>query len=110
MEKADKKTKKFFGGSQKYEDARDLYQQAANQYKKVQDWTGAAGAWMKCYEMDQKLKCEMDILEDLTQASKCYRKFDVDESMRCVEKALALHDKNARFDKSAKMCLEVYPL
>eukprot|EP01064_Diplonema_japonicum_P037114 TRINITY_DN8617_c1_g1_i1.p1 TRINITY_DN8617_c1_g1~~TRINITY_DN8617_c1_g1_i1.p1 ORF type:complete len:303 (+),score=80.97 TRINITY_DN8617_c1_g1_i1:41-949(+) len=106
MEKGDKKTKKFFGGSSKYEDARDLYVQAANQYKKLQDWAGAAGAFMKCYQMSVKTKCDSEMISDLMDAANCYRKFDCKEATETQNMALDLLDKNGRYDRAAKLCIE----
>ncbi|KAJ9465247.1 Alpha-soluble NSF attachment protein [Diplonema papillatum] len=106
VEKGDKKTKKFFGGAQKYEEARDCYQQAANQYKKVQDWEGAAAAFMKCYDMSAKVKSETDMIQDLTDAGNAYRKFSPDKATGTFSQVLELLDKNGRYDRAAKLCVE----
>eukprot|EP01059_Diplonema_ambulator_P030464 TRINITY_DN5228_c0_g1_i2.p1 TRINITY_DN5228_c0_g1~~TRINITY_DN5228_c0_g1_i2.p1 ORF type:complete len:325 (+),score=112.01 TRINITY_DN5228_c0_g1_i2:62-976(+) len=106
MEKGDKKTKKFFGGSSKYEDARELYLQGANQYKKVQDWPNAAGAFMKCFQMSQKVKSESDMISDLMEAANCYRKFDYKQATATMGIALDLLDKGGRYDRAAKLCME----
>eukprot|EP01062_Namystynia_karyoxenos_P005185 TRINITY_DN11828_c0_g1_i1.p1 TRINITY_DN11828_c0_g1~~TRINITY_DN11828_c0_g1_i1.p1 ORF type:complete len:301 (+),score=113.24 TRINITY_DN11828_c0_g1_i1:95-997(+) len=107
MEKGDKKTKKFFGGQSKYEDARDLYQQAANQYKKQQDWPGACAAFEKCLAMDVKLKEDSDRVTDLLEASKCARKFDRAKAVDYMQQALDLMERQGQFAKAAKLAGDV---
>eukprot|EP00755_Sulcionema_specki_P022851 Sspe_Gene.77499::Locus_48431_Transcript_1_1_Confidence_1.000_Length_1241::g.77499::m.77499/K15296/NAPA, SNAPA, SEC17; alpha-soluble NSF attachment protein len=107
MLKGDKKTKKFFGGSSKYEDARDLYQQGAIQYKKARSWEKAAAAFMRCYEMAKKLECRSDQVQDLLDAAVCYRKFDYNKGIERQREALQLLEREGRYSRCAKLCVEI---
>ena len=105
--KGDKRLKKFFSfGSEKYDDAREYYYQAANQYKKVQDWEGAESAFLKCLEMDKKLKCESDQVQDLTDAGMCAKKYNYKKAADYWEQAIEKLVAAARYDKAAKIATD----
>eukprot|EP01060_Flectonema_neradi_P029623 TRINITY_DN4131_c0_g1_i1.p1 TRINITY_DN4131_c0_g1~~TRINITY_DN4131_c0_g1_i1.p1 ORF type:complete len:297 (+),score=64.81 TRINITY_DN4131_c0_g1_i1:45-935(+) len=102
--KGDKRLKKFFSfGTEKYDDARELYYQAANQFKKVQDWEGAEGAFLKCLEMDKKLKCDSDQIQDLTDAGTCAKKYNYKKAADYWEQAIEKLVATGRHDRAAKL-------
>eukprot|EP00756_Hemistasia_phaeocysticola_P017411 Hpha_TRINITY_DN15536_c1_g3::TRINITY_DN15536_c1_g3_i1::g.105782::m.105782/K15296/NAPA, SNAPA, SEC17; alpha-soluble NSF attachment protein len=106
MLKGDKKTKKFFGGQSKYEDARELYLEAVVQFKKVQNWQGATEAIEKAIAMDVKLKDDMDRAAHLLEASKTSRKYDFAKAIGYIQDVLVHMEKQAQFARAAKLAEE----
>lgn len=85
--KADAKLKSmmasFFGN--KYEDAEELYKQAANQFKAAKNWKEAGETFEKAAGCHLKLKSPHEVATAYQEAAVCYRKTDTAAAVRCYQ-------------------------
>lgn len=92
---------------QKYEDAYDLYQQAANTYKMSKNWSKAAEAYMKSSQMQEMLGVGHEAATCYIDASKMYKKGDVRSAIDPLQKAATAYAKLSRFNFASKYTSEV---
>lgn len=107
---AEKKLKAFnpFGmfGS-KFEDAGEIYDKAAAQYKIAGDWDKAGDAYFKAAENAEKNKDEHDACSKYTEAGKAYKKSNPKAAVRMFATAVTLHQESNRFSQAAKLYKEI---
>lgn len=102
--KADKKLSSWFSFSDaKYEDAEELYKKAANQFKAAQKWIDAGETFEKAAQCHIKLKDPSGIASSYQDAANCYRKTDCDQAVRCYKATAEIHIELGRFTSAAKV-------
>jgi len=92
----------FFGGN-KYDEAMDLYESAATQYKIAKNWDKAGDAYLAAAEGGQKGKDESRATEFYTNAGQMYRKTNPAEAFRVYSLAAEMHMNQNHFSTAAKL-------
>eukprot|EP01001_Neometanema_parovale_P008322 NODE_4602_length_1041_cov_52.269063_g4399_i0.p1 GENE.NODE_4602_length_1041_cov_52.269063_g4399_i0~~NODE_4602_length_1041_cov_52.269063_g4399_i0.p1 ORF type:complete len:301 (+),score=89.74 NODE_4602_length_1041_cov_52.269063_g4399_i0:56-904(+) len=108
--KGEKTLTKFTLFGNKYEDAREHFEQAATYYKAATEWEKAGNAYLKCEELSVKLKSAPEAATYLADAGNMFKKVNLEKAAECMERVLIAFDKEARFGKSAKIALELAEL
>jgi len=109
LQKADKATAaagggfSFFGGrADKYENAADLYMQAANAFRMQKQGKEAGQAFERAAEIQRKeLNEPDDAANTLTDAFKSYRKSDPEDAARVLQMAIAHYTGKGNFRRAA---------
>lgn len=107
--KADKKlaswSASLFGN--KYEDAEEIYKQAANQFKAAKCWNDAGETFEKAAACHLKLKSPHEVATSYQDAAVCYRKVDTAAAVRCYQQTSEIHIELGRFTSAAKVQKEI---
>ncbi|KAL8869286.1 MAG: hypothetical protein Q9174_004384 [Haloplaca sp. 1 TL-2023] len=121
LQKADKAAQSagggfsFFGGrSDKYENAADLYTQAANAFRMQKQGTEAGQAFERAASIQtSKLSEPDDAANSLTEAYKSYRKSDPEDAARVLSQAINHYTSKGNFRRAAtnqQNLAEIYEL
>jgi len=104
MIQAEKKEKSysFFGGTQKFEEAGELYEKAANLYKMNKQWKEAGDAFKKVANCHLKCNSRHEAASAWVSASNCYKKSDVSDAIECLKLAVDTFCNMGRFQMAAK--------
>jgi len=107
MAQADKRTKSgfsFFGGTQKWEDAAELYTKAGNSYKITKKWEKAGDAFQKAAECHLKLQSKHEAAQAYVNASISYRKTNttITTAVQCMKQGIEFYIEEGRFSIAAK--------
>jgi len=104
VKQAEKKLNSFslFGGN-KYDEAMDLYESAASQYKISKMWDKAGDAYLAAAEVAQRAKDESRATEFFTNAANMYRKVNPAEAYRVYSLAAEMHMNQNHFSTAAKL-------
>ncbi|MCJ1472055.1 vesicular-fusion protein S17 [Lambiella insularis] len=105
----------FFGGrSEKFENAADLYTQAANAFRLQKQGKEAGLAFERAASIQTKQLNEPDdAANTLTEAFKCYRKTDPEDAARVLQQAINHYTGKGNFRRAAthqQNLAEVYEL
>ncbi|TMW60517.1 hypothetical protein Poli38472_000559 [Pythium oligandrum] len=93
----------FSGGTQKYEDASDLFEKAGNQYKIGRKWQEAADAYVKCAECQMKLKESSRAAQFYQNAADALSKVNPTDAVEYFKTAIAMLCDAGRFSNAAKL-------
>ena len=109
VQQAEKRLKAIsFFNPTKHEDAIDLLDKAAAQYKATKNWLEAAQCFVRCAEICEK---STDIIFDAcnyyVNAGKMYRHFELSSSIKMFEIAVQMHQEQHRFSAAAKLYKEI---
>jgi len=110
MEEGEKKLTKFApftSKDEKAEKARDLFLQAATQFKANANWIGAGNAFLRAADMSGIMKSEMDSADDLNNAAMSYKKANDPRATEILERVVDIYDKNGKYSQAAKMCVTI---
>eukprot|EP00906_Rhabdomonas_costata_P003549 RCo005405 len=107
MKKAEKKLNSICIFGNKYEDAKPLFLQAANQFKGASLWEEAGRAFIRASECCAKLKEPLDTADNLAEAAAMYKKVNPLKAAGFLQEALDTFDKSGRFSKSAKLSCDL---
>jgi alpha-soluble NSF attachment protein len=112
MGQAEKALKRFslFSSTSKFEDAVELYQKAANQYKVAKKWQEAGDAFAQCAGLEIKLKSNHEASSFYVEAANCYGKVNPTEAITFFRNAIALHCESGRFNQAAKLTKQIAEL
>ncbi|CEM06488.1 unnamed protein product [Vitrella brassicaformis CCMP3155] len=114
LSKADKKLKggllSFLSGSSRYDEACELYQQAANQFKLQKMWQDAAEAFIRCAHCQHQLQSATEEANFLMEAASVMRKYSTSDAVEQYNKAVELYSAAGRFAQSAKILKQVAEL
>jgi alpha-soluble NSF attachment protein len=92
----------FGGKTQKYEDAADLYNQAANAFRLQKSGKEAGQAFEKAANIQTKnLNEPDDAANTLQEAYKAYRKTDPQDAARCLQMAIQHYTSKGNFRRAA---------
>lgn len=107
--KGDKALNKFslFGGDSKYENAKELYQKAANQYKVEKLWSEAGDAFVKVAECEIKMKSQHEAASTFKDAASCFKKSNPEEAYIYFNEAITLYCEIGRFTTAGKLEKEI---
>lgn len=97
----------FITGGPKYDDASDLYQQAANHFKLAKDWQGAANCHLQCAYCAKKTGSATDEANQLMEAGNILKKVSSQQAAEQYEKAVAIFSTSGRFQQSGKLLLSI---
>jgi len=100
---------KLFGGP-KYDEAQDLYLQAANQFKLSKDWDGAANAFIQCAFCAQKSGSANDESNFYSEAGNVLKKVSTQQAIEQYEKAIVLHGNSGKFQQAGKLLMQIAEL
>ncbi|KAH9809903.1 hypothetical protein DFH28DRAFT_513414 [Melampsora americana] len=109
LAKADRKlsssTSSFFGfggtSTSKLEEARELYQSAANQFKLEKKWKESGDGFCKSAECSLKLGEKDDAANEFWSASKSYNKSNPELSISCLRQTVEILIEKGRFRQAA---------
>jgi alpha-soluble NSF attachment protein len=106
---ADKKSKgggglfaRLFSGPS-YDEASELYVQAANQFKLAKDWNAAAECLTEAAFCAQKLGSKSDEANNLVEAGNCMKRVSTAEAVKKWEQAVDIFNSDGAFGRSAKL-------
>jgi alpha-soluble NSF attachment protein len=106
VKKADSKLSSFFGslfGGNKYEDALEMYTQAANLFKMAKNFKEAGDVFKKTTSIHQQLGSPHDAAGAFINASNCYRQSgDHDACLQALELAAGIYTNMGKFSQAAK--------
>jgi len=101
----------LFGNTQKFEDAVELYERAAAQFKLNKQWKEAAEAYMKAADVCEKnLKNDADAVDKLQNAAKCYQNCNPKEAVTIFRKVVKMHMDTGRLSTAANEWKEIAKL
>jgi len=109
---AEKKLKSFsfFNSSAKYEDAVEIYDKAAAQFKIQKEWDQAAECYVRAGELSEKLKNNHDACTHYVNAAKAFKNTNVKEAVKMYHIAVSLHLDQNRMSTAAKIWKEITQL
>jgi alpha-soluble NSF attachment protein len=91
----------------KYDEASELFQQAANQFKLAKQWTDAAEAFSRCAYCAQKSGSPVEEAQFLVEAGKVTQKVSTADAVPHFERAITIFNANGRFQNSAKLLKQI---
>lgn len=105
MKQADRKLNSFsfFSSGNKYEEAAEIYGNAAAQFKITKQFDKAGDAYLQAAEVSRKAKNEMEATDFYTQAAQAYRKVNPEEAIRVYTLAASMHMDQNHFSTAAKI-------
>lgn len=107
--KANKRLTSFslFGSGSKYEEAAEMYEKAANQFKLGKAWDKAGDAYIRLSEMHMKLESKHDSASAWVEAAKAYLKSDQRRAVACLQHAVSLYTDMGRLGMAARQLREI---
>jgi len=101
----------FTGGmGSKQEDAAELYDKAAAQFKIAKCYDQAADAYVRAAELSEKLKNTHEASKYYHEAAKAYKNVSASDAVKMFTVAVTLHMDNNRFSTAAKLYKEIAEL
>lgn len=102
--KAEKRLKAFslFGASSKYEDAAEMLERAANQFKLAKAWDEAAQTFIKLADVHIKLESKSEAASSWVEASKAYQKSGNPDSGKCLRMAIGYYTELGKLSMAAR--------
>ncbi|KAJ4755006.1 Alpha-soluble NSF attachment protein [Rhynchospora pubera] len=105
--KAEKKLAGWGIFGSKQEDAADLYDKAANQFKLAKKWEKAANAYIQLANCHLKMESKHDAASAYIEAANCYKKYSVQDAGQALNQAVSLFLENGRLNMAARYCKEL---
>lgn len=102
--KAEKKLKGFgfFGMGRKEEDAAELLEKAANQFKLAKNWMEAGQTFVKLADVHLKLDSKHEAASSYVEAAKCFQKVDKHAALNALHKAIQYYTDIGRLGMAAR--------
>ncbi|EEB09687.1 alpha SNAP [Schizosaccharomyces japonicus yFS275] len=97
----------FFGGGNKYDEAGELYMDAANGFRLQKDLRSAGIAFEKAAEMQLKTDEKDDAANTLVEAYKAYRRDEPAEAIRVLSMAIELFTRRGNFRRAANYKMDI---
>eukprot|EP01091_Cochliopodium_minus_P017185 TRINITY_DN6664_c0_g2_i1.p1 TRINITY_DN6664_c0_g2~~TRINITY_DN6664_c0_g2_i1.p1 ORF type:complete len:302 (-),score=95.25 TRINITY_DN6664_c0_g2_i1:118-972(-) len=91
---------RLFGN--KFEDAVERFEKAANLYKMAKEWQKAGDAWKRVSDCYFALKSGHEAATALVEASKCYQKINPQESIKMLLHAIDYYLEDGKFSIAAR--------
>lgn len=92
----------LFGGSNKTEEAIELYQRAGNMFKMSKNWTKAGECFCEAANLHARNGSRHDSGIGYADASNCFKKVDIERAAECLLKAIDIYTDMGRFTMAAK--------
>jgi len=102
MAKAQKKLKGWGMFGNKYEDAADLLEKAANQFKLAKSWNEAAEVYIQLSDVHTKLESSHESASSFAEAANCFKKVSKPDAVRCLQKAADIFTEMGRLQMAAR--------
>eukprot|EP00933_Yihiella_yeosuensis_P057704 TRINITY_DN57705_c0_g1_i1.p1 TRINITY_DN57705_c0_g1~~TRINITY_DN57705_c0_g1_i1.p1 ORF type:complete len:340 (-),score=111.28 TRINITY_DN57705_c0_g1_i1:176-1072(-) len=100
----------FLTGGPKYDEAIELYQQAANQFKLAKMWQEAGNCFIQCAFCADKSGSKSDEANFLQEAGNVIKKISTAGAVEQFEKAIAIQSAAGRFQQAGKLLLSIAEL
>jgi alpha-soluble NSF attachment protein len=100
----------FLGGGPKYEEAAELFQQAANQYKLSKDWEEAANCFEQCAFCAHEAGSAFEEANHLKEAGNILVKVSSARAVEQYEKAIGIYSAAGRFQECGKLLMSIAEL
>lgn len=110
MDEGEKRLTKFApftSTEEKCEKAREKFLQAATNYKACLNWVGVGMAYKRAADMSQKIKSEVDLVDDLMNAGTAFRKSGDPRAEEVLNGVVDLYDKAGKYSQAAKVCTQI---
>jgi len=92
----------LFGGA-KYDDAREIFVQAGNQYKRKNNWLKASEAFQRAAYCGQKANNPDDEASGYREAGDSLKKLGINDAMEMYLKTVAIYKDTSKFSQAAKL-------
>lgn len=93
---------RLFGGSQKQEEAVDLYHRGANTFKIAKKWNDAGDCFCEAAAIQLKAQSNHQAATDLVDAGNCYKKSSPQKAVEVLKQAIEIYTDMGRFTIAAK--------
>jgi len=114
LQQADRKLKggflNCFAGTRRFEEAADLYEQAANRFKLAKQWQEAANCYIQCVHCAQKMGDVGDEARHMVEAGNALQKVSTSLAVEQYEEAVGIYTAQGRFQQSGKLLLSIAEL
>jgi alpha-soluble NSF attachment protein len=100
----------FLTGGPKYDEAAELYQQAANQFKLAKEWQEAATCLGQCAFCAQSSGSTSDQANFLMEAGNVLKKISTSQAVEQFEKAVAIYSSGGKFQQAGKLLMQIAEL
>lgn len=100
--KAEKKLTGWGLFGSKYEDAADLFDKAANQFKLAKNWNRAANAYERVAECHLKSESKHEAASAYVEAANSYKKFSNQDAAKALNHAVELYVEMGRLNMAAR--------
>lgn len=110
---AEKKARKrggllgMFSSGSSLDEAQELYQKAANQFKLAHEWNDAADCYVQYAFMSAKLGMTAEEAQGYVETANCLRKVSPESSLEWYKKAIDIFSDAGRYQQSAKQLKSV---
>lgn len=104
---AEKKLKSFGFFGNKNEDAAELYEKAANNFKLGKCWNDAVDSYEKLAELQIKLDSKHEAATAYVEASKCAAKSQPEKATGLLQKAVSIYTDMGRLNMAARQLKEI---
>ena len=102
MQKGENLLKSFMIFGNKYEYAVEHFKKAANLYKMGKEWEKAGNSWKMSFECFSNLKSRHEAANSLFEASKCYKKVNINEAIKALLLAINYYLEDGNFTTAAR--------
>jgi len=99
-----------FAGTRRYEEASELYEQAAMQFKISKEWQEAANCFAQCAHCASVLGSNSDEARFFEEAGGMLKKISTAQCVEQYEKAIGIHSACGSFQRSGKLLMTVAEL
>lgn len=114
VREADKKMKGGFmsclAGTRRFEEAAELYEHAATQFKLAKDWQEAGNCYDQCVFCAQRTGSANDEANKLQEAGNMFKKISTAQAVERYELAIAILSGEGRFSQAGKLLLTIAEL
>ncbi|CAN6479130.1 unnamed protein product [Victoria cruziana] len=107
LKKAEKKINGWGIFGSKYEDAAELFDKAANQYKLAKSWDKAGNTYLKLAECHLKMDSKHEAASACVDAANCYKKINTADAIQCYDAAVSHFMEIGRLNMAARYCKEI---
>ncbi|KAJ3693329.1 hypothetical protein LUZ60_008809 [Juncus effusus] len=107
VKKAEKKLNGWSFLGSKQEDAADLFDKAANQFKLAKSWDKAAGAYIKIANCHLKSESKHDAASAYVEACNCYKKISITDAAQALNQAVNIFLEIGRLNMAARYCKDL---
>mmetsp|Transcript_27235 Transcript_27235/g.37566 ORF Transcript_27235/g.37566 Transcript_27235/m.37566 type:complete len:291 (-) Transcript_27235:126-998(-) len=102
VKKADKKLASWTFFSNKYEEAAELFEQAANSFKLAKLWAEAGEVYLKLADCQIKLESKHETASAYVDAANSFKKVSAPRAVECLERAVEAFTELGRLSLAAK--------
>lgn len=114
VRQADRKLKGGFfsclAGTRRFEEAAELYGQAANGFKLTKRWQEAANCYIQCVHCAQKVGDVGDEARNIVEAGNALKKISTTLALEQFEQAVGIYAAQGHFQQSGKLLLNIAEL